>query len=189
MVNVMLRMRFGENLNRYSCKSLFEKHSEIKESHIKYLEKLSEEDFEKNLTDFLHKFKNFKKIASLDECDFAGWYLMVLKSYKQVYIGRAYNIKKRIRQHWRENKRYDGQMPLHIDFFGILDTSSIFVIEEPNFINNINILRKLMKDSGYPDEYLPKLTDSSSLEGYEMKMIKYFDRRLDNRFLCNRHRE
>lgn len=61
-------------------------------------------------------------------------YMMVLDEYKQVYIGKSVNIKKRIQQHWSCTKPFDRTLfPLYntnsvlsIDFFRALDTTRIY---------------------------------------------------------------
>jgi hypothetical protein len=64
---------------------------------------------------------------------------MVLDKYKQVYIGKSYNISKRIRQHWTRTRAFDRTLlPMYavttscfsIDFFRALDTTRIFIWEK-----------------------------------------------------------
>ena len=61
---------------------------------------------------------------------------MVLDEYKQVYIGKTTDIRKRIMQHWSRIKPFDRTLfPMYayeksgfsIDFFRALDTTRIFV--------------------------------------------------------------
>lgn len=64
-----------------------------------------------------------------------GIYMLVLDSFKQVYIGQSGDIRRRIRGHWSKKKSLErlifGQIwnsNLSIDSFGPLDTTRIFCI-------------------------------------------------------------
>lgn len=59
--------------------------------------------------------------------------MLVLGKYKQVYIGKSTDIKKRILSHWRAKKEFNRliygsveESILSIDSFGALDTTQIF---------------------------------------------------------------
>ena len=105
---------------------------------MKYCASLSKEDFNNELENYLCRHKGFHEIRKLAYCDgLEGFYIMVLDEYKQVYIGKAYDIKKRIKQHWTNTKDFDRVLlPMYntdsvfsIDFFRALDTTRIFVWE------------------------------------------------------------
>ncbi|MBQ7040122.1 MAG: GIY-YIG nuclease family protein, partial [Clostridia bacterium] len=64
-----------------------------------------------------------------------GYYIMVLDEYKQIYIGKTENIKRRIMQHWSKTKQFDRTLfPMYaykkscfsIDFIRALDTTRIY---------------------------------------------------------------
>lgn len=108
--------------------------------NMAYMESLSKADFEKELTRFLKKHKKIKQISNLNDCDnVEGIYILVLDKYKQVYIGQARNIKRRIMSHWSKTKPFDkllfGSVErsiLSIDSFGALDTTRIYILPTQN---------------------------------------------------------
>lgn len=108
--------------------------------NMKYFESLDENSFNKILNKFLKKHKDCKEITDLKECDnVKGIYIMVLDKYKQIYIGQAVDIKRRILQHWSRKFPFDrllyGNIStrvydsiISINCFGAFDTTRIFVI-------------------------------------------------------------
>lgn len=107
--------------------------------NIKFFENLDYTDFDYNITKFLKKYKKFQKVENLKEyIGVSGYYLMILDEYKQAYIGKSNDIKRRIQQHWSSIKPFDRVLcPMYsvttscfsIDFFRALDTTRIFVWE------------------------------------------------------------
>ena len=105
--------------------------------HMEYFSKLDKRYFEKALLAFLAKYRKFTEVKDLnDYVDTEGYYIMVLDEYKQVYIGKSENVKRRIMQHWSKTKPFDRTLfPMYawdkssfsIDFFRALDTTRIFV--------------------------------------------------------------
>ncbi len=104
--------------------------------NMEYFSKLNKADFEEALTAYLSEYKQFVEVTNLNDFSgIEGYYLMVLDEYKQVYIGKAENIKRRIQQHWSKTKPFDRTLfPMYawktscfsIDFFRALDTTRIF---------------------------------------------------------------
>lgn len=92
---------------------------------------------------FLHYISKQCKKHKMTECTnlndvsgVAGIYMLVLDKYKQVYIGLSDDIKKRIMQHWRNQKSLERLIfgdicnsIISIDSFGALDTTRIFYIK------------------------------------------------------------
>ena len=75
---------------------------------MKYFAKLDSIEFNKILNDFLEKYNKFKEVENLWDYDYvSGYYLMVLDEYKQVYIGKSEDIKRRIQSHWTAIKPFD----------------------------------------------------------------------------------
>ena len=81
----------------------------------------------------------------------------VLDRYKQVYIGKSNNVKRRIQQHWSNTKAFDRTLlPIYavdtsifsIDFFRALDTTRIFIWE--NELQD-GLERELIED--FPQQY------------------------------------
>ncbi len=105
--------------------------------NMKFFSKLDKSEFDNALESFLKQNKKFKEVTDLNEyTNTEGYYLMVLDEYKQVYIGKTENIKKRIMQHWSKTKQFDRTLlPMYaykescfsIDFFRALDTTRIYV--------------------------------------------------------------
>lgn len=104
--------------------------------NMKYFSMLDTKEFNTSLSSFLVKYDKFKEISDLNEyAGIEGYYIMVLDEYKQAYIGKTEDIKKRIMQHWSKSKPFDRTLfPMYaydkscfsIDFFRALDTTRIF---------------------------------------------------------------
>ena len=104
---------------------------------MKYYAKLDSIEFNKTLNGFLEKYSKFKEVKNLwDYRSVSGYYLMVLDEYKQVYIGKSGDIKRRIQSHWTDIRPFDRTLfPMYavtsccfsIDFFRALDTTRIYV--------------------------------------------------------------
>lgn len=105
--------------------------------NMAYFASLNEQEFEQALHDFLEKHPNFEQVTRLRDYEEAeGYYLMILGEYRQAYLGKAANIRKRIRQHWSAMKPFDRTLwPMYaaksscfsIEMFRALDTTQIFV--------------------------------------------------------------
>lgn len=123
--------------------------------NMSFFSKLDVDKFNKEIESFLIKNKRFKEVFDLNSCkNVGGYYVMVLGEYKQVYVGRANDIHKRIRQHWATNKPFDRLIfPAHaektskisIDSFRSMDTTRILVMKakdtysyEDDFINDFS---------------------------------------------------
>lgn len=121
--------------------------------HMKYFSMLDKAEFDKELESFLNNNKGFEEVKDLKKfAGVEGYYLMILDEYKQVYIGKTEDIRKRIMQHWSKSKPFDRTLfPMYayetscfsIDFFRALDTTRIFAWKktmkngvEASLINN-----------------------------------------------------
>lgn len=101
--------------------------------NMQFFSSLDKSDFQNNLSRFQKK-NRFKEIFDLKEVSgVEGIYILVLDEYKQIYIGKSNDIKKRILDHWRKRKEFDRLIYgfaessiLSIDSFGALDTTRIF---------------------------------------------------------------
>jgi len=104
--------------------------------NMEYFSKLDKAAFDDALSSFLSQYKKFVEVTNLNNFNgVEGYYIMVLDEYKQVYIGKTDNIKKRITTHWSATKSFDRILfPMYawdksvfsIDFFRALDTTRIF---------------------------------------------------------------
>lgn len=103
--------------------------------NITYFSLLDRNKFNEEIKIFKRINKEFKDVKDLNLYDGkSGYYLMILDDYCQIYIGTTNDIKKRIRQHWNNQKQFDrllfpmnnvnGSM-LSIDSFRSLDTTRI----------------------------------------------------------------
>lgn len=107
------------------------------DKNMAFFNTISRESFEEALNHLIKSNKRTKQIFDLNDCkEMCGIYVLVLDEYKQVYIGQAQDIKKRIMQHWSKQKPFDrlifggvNDSVLSVDCFGALDTTRIFVLE------------------------------------------------------------
>lgn len=124
--------------------------------NMMYFDSLDKTIFEKSLDKQIKKFK-FKKCENLNALSYqSGIYMLVLDSYKQVYIGQSDNIKKRIMGHWNGRKSLERLIfgdvitsIISIDSFGALDTTRIYYI---NTYNTYELECKIV--SSFDDKYL-----------------------------------
>lgn len=148
--------------NKYNPKFLENRYNDIMENfelNMAYFKQLEQSKFNKTLNKFLkkHKFIECKDLNELKEVE--GIYILILDEYKQVYIGRAENIKTRIMSHWSRKKPFcrllfgdKENSIISIDSFGALDTTRIFYKKNRYFLNLDNIERNLVDD--FDDAYL-----------------------------------
>jgi len=181
---------FGVDITNWSYKKIEDK---IKEQEILCLyTSLDVEKYHECINKFLLKYKDFAEIKDLASCDFPGWYFIILEKYRQVYIGCSNNIKKRILQHWKRVPPLSVQSDyamyrrgvFQIDWFGALDTTKIYVVEEKDFYNIINVVNKINVELGKTN-LLIKQTDPFCLIEREDKMIKYFVK-CGREYICNK---
>lgn len=108
------------------------------DSTIQRLNRLSRDEFNTSIDDYLNRHSEFQPVSDISKLDCVeGYYMLVLDEYKQVYIGKSENIKRRIQQHWSKTKPFDRTLfpmyntdsVLSIDFFRALDTTRIYVFK------------------------------------------------------------
>lgn len=111
--------------------------SKLESNNIKYIREytekfkaLPEKDFNKLISKFT-KENNFVEVLDLKPLyKVPGLYIMVLDNYRQIYIGKAYNVRGRIQEHWSKKKEIDKYILLNhkpsIDSFGAYDTTRIY---------------------------------------------------------------
>lgn len=107
--------------------------------NMNFFSSLDHNEFEKELEQFLKNNKSFVEVSDLKKYEnVKGYYLMILDKYCQIYIGTTENIKKRIQQHWTQQKSFDRLLcpmyaveksVLSIDSFRALDTTRIYAYE------------------------------------------------------------
>lgn len=124
--------------------------------NMAYFDSLDGEEFNLALQNFLHRYRKFQEVRNLQDYDgIEGYYLLILDRYKQAYIGKTFNIKRRILQHWSKVKDFDRTLlPMYavkkscfsIDFFRALDTTRIFAWKkEWNFTTESRLIRAFPK--------------------------------------------
>ena len=74
---------------------------------------ITQERFE-NVLNFLKSSAPLQKVDDLSLCNCSGIYIMVLKKYRQLYIGQSKNIKERIKRHWYAKKEFELDMITNI---------------------------------------------------------------------------
>ena len=104
--------------------------------NMKYFSMLNHDEFNIEIDKFLRRNEFFGQVLDLNLYENrAGYYMMVLDEYCQIYIGTTNDIKKRIRSHWSSSKSFDRLLfpmgaidssLLSIDSFRAFDTTRIF---------------------------------------------------------------
>ena len=146
--------------------------------NLQYFCRLNREHFNNALDLFLERNNRFVEVFDLNEYDGAeGYYIMVLDQYKQVYIGKSVDIKKRIQQHWTKTIKFDrvlfpmyavSSSCLSIDAFRALDTTRIFVWK-----TKIKYGIEEMLINGFPQEYRTNRIGGDILLGGDLsEMLK-----------------
>lgn len=107
---------------------------------MSYFASLDVDEFEEALGHVLAKGRTFKPVQSLKDWDgVAGAYVMVFDEYRQFYVGKADDVRRRIKQHWGARKpfdrlvygtKYDSIFPA--DELRALDTTRIFAARSRN---------------------------------------------------------
>lgn len=104
--------------------------------NMEYFKSLDERDFSNYILKQCKKYKMTECINLNEVAGVAGIYMLVLDKYKQVYIGLSDDIKKRVMQHWRNQKSLERLIfgdicnsVISIDSFGAFDTTRIFYIK------------------------------------------------------------
>ena len=128
---------FGTSYREEWCEEYREICLKNYDLNMKFFSLLDREQFNRSLDSFLERYNRFKEVFDLTEyTKVEGYYIMVLDDYKQVYIGKSTDIKKRIMKHWSTTLAFDCTLlPMYayekscfsIDFFRALDTTRIFV--------------------------------------------------------------
>ena len=135
---------------------------------------LDASEFEKQLNAVLTTHPKMVEVTNLNDWDgVSALYIMVLDSFKQVYVGIAGSsrgLKKRIRQHWSDSKQFDRLIhgtiqdsKISIDSFRALDTTRIFAIRAVNPVKIENTVLELIP-SKYVLNRIAGGTPSNQLE-------------------------
>ena len=105
--------------------------------HMHYFSLLDKAEFDEALACYFNQYPEFIPVTDLSVyAGVEGYYVMILDEYKQTYIGKSNDIKKRIMQHWSIIMPFDRTLfPIYayktscfsINFFRALDTTRIFV--------------------------------------------------------------
>lgn len=128
--------------------------------NMNFFNKIKYIDFEKMISKLRKKFKRLEEVRDLANYGGKGGiYILILDEYKQIYIGKSNNIKKRILEHWTRKKEFfklifgkTETSVLSIDSFGALDTTRIFVYEMDDLYEQLNLEEKIV--DYVPQEYL-----------------------------------
>lgn len=109
--------------------------------NMAYFASIPQESFEDALEEMLRKHKRIRPVTDLKKLD-GDWgaYVLVLDDYRQAYIGQAWDMRKRIKSHWKGTKQFDRllwggveESVMSIDSFRPLDTTRIFACKTMNY--------------------------------------------------------
>lgn len=135
------------------CKNKYNRCMQNYDINMQRLFSLNSQDFENEISKFLELHPLFEEVTDLKKYEgVAGYYMMVLDNYCQVYIGTSSNIKQRIIQRWNKVIPFDrvifGNVEtsiISIDSYRACDTTRIYVYKtndtytnEDEIINSIN---------------------------------------------------
>jgi hypothetical protein len=107
---------------------------------MSYFASLDVDELEAALEQVLAKGRTFKPVQSLQDWDgVVGAYVMVFDEYRQFYVGKADDIRKRIKQHGGGRKYFDRlifpnkyESVFPVDELRALDTTRIFAARSKN---------------------------------------------------------
>lgn len=158
----MTRETYIPNITE-SSRRCFENDSEINQYvgdclinydlNIDFFNNLSRIGFDRELSKFLNKHKEFVELQDLNQTKgVSGYYIMVLDEYKQIYIGTGKDIYKRLRRHMSEGQEFCNLLwgcvdtsKLSINSFRLFDITRIYVyytddifVYEDKYISEFN---------------------------------------------------
>jgi len=136
--------------------------------NMEYYAQLCPEEFNAALERFIRENPEFEPVEDLNLYEGqAGYYMMVLDEYRQIYLGTTEDIKGRVRKHWKNVKPLDrlvsGKVEnsiLAIDSFRALDTTRLFacITEQTYGLENLYIEQ-------LPEKFLCNRTIGGKLKG------------------------
>jgi len=119
---------------------------------IAYFGSLDRDDFEASLEQ-IRDHGTLQEVAQLsDWADAEGVYVMVFDDYKQYYVGKANDIRARVKQHWGARKPFDRLL------FGTV-YSSVFPVDELRALDNTRIFAARSRDPFTLEQSIEALTD------------------------------
>lgn len=151
--------------------------------NMKFFSSLDKIEFEDSLQKFLKTYPQFLEVKDLKKYDLtSGYYMLILDKYKQIYIGSTNNIRRRICQHWTNQKQFDRLIfgsiftsRLSIDSFRPLDTTKIYVYPTRDIFKDENNF--ILK---FPDKFIINRTKGGILDnGLKDAVSKRKTRNLD----------
>ncbi|WP_243073806.1 DUF2510 domain-containing protein [Microbacterium sp. SS28] len=142
--------------------------------NMAFFAQISHEEFERALAAMLSENPSVEEVEDLWSLDGAqGVYVMVLDQYRQAYIGTAFNMRERIRQHWRGTKQFDRlvwgteeESVMSIDSFRALDTNRIFAVETTDHFHVENALER-----GFLGDFLLNRIHGGEMTGIRARFI------------------
>ena len=142
--------------------------------NMNFFAELDHNDFDKNLKQFVRRngFKQIDDLAVVSSV--SGIYILVLDEYNQVYIGKSFDIKKRILAHWSKRKEFgrllNGNVEtsiMSIDSFGALDTTRIFY-KKIGIDKNIDQCEEELVQEFNKEYRLNRVAGGINAEGYTL---------------------
>lgn len=107
---------------------------------MRYFAALDTGEFEDALQRILEKGRTFQAVQSLKDWQgVSGVYVLVFDEYRQFYVGKANDIRKRVRDHWVSRKPFDRllfgshyESVFPVDELRALDTTRIYAARSKN---------------------------------------------------------
>jgi hypothetical protein len=135
---------------------------------------ISADEFEGALSNTLATTKQLRPVTDLLSLDgVEGLYVMVLDEYRQAYVGKSTDMRRRIRSHWAGTKQFDRLLWGHkyesvmsIDTFQPLDTTRIFAAKT---IRGYELERKV--ERRFPADFLLNRIWGGEMNGVRAHLI------------------
>jgi hypothetical protein len=142
--------------------------------NMAFFASIPQQDFDDAVAVMLRKNRALKPVTHLPSLDdVQGVYVLVLDEYRQAYIGQAWNLRRRIRQHWTGTKSFDRllwgsveESVMSIDSFRALDTTRIFAART---FDAFELEQKL--ERAFPGDYLLNRIHGGEMNGIRSKFI------------------
>lgn len=143
MIDIVRWMYRDDSLTEFSDAFLLRNRDEALTNFdlsMRYFDALDRDKFNASVASFLKGAKLLRPIDDLTKFDgVSGAYVMIFDEYKQYYVGKADDLRKRIKKHWSDRKHFDRLVfgspfdsVFPVDEFRALDTTRIFVAPTPN---------------------------------------------------------
>lgn len=159
---------------------------------MQYFKMLSKREFDKELKRFKEAYPHFVEVTNINDYKpkrigprewkpYEGIYILVLKKYKQIYVGQSNRISTRIKQHWGVKALHETEHIEHMEsgIMTLKDYSHYTGANEDNSVMKIDAFGPLDTSQIY---FMETKCSEEERKMLEAELINFFDKR----FLCNR---